>query len=66
MSKIICLLLGILITSYSLFFMIVYLNILNIEHSFIEYFIFISKKYECLMIIVGIILLYYSLRKGKK
>jgi len=65
MSKIICLLLGILLISYSLFFIIVYLNIMNMGYSFCEYLIFIVKKLECLLIIPGILFLYYVFKKGK-
>ena len=57
---------GIFITSYSLMFIIVYLNLLNMGYSFIEYLKYIFTHTECLLIFLGILLIYISQRKDKK
>ena len=64
-NKIFLLLLGILLVSYSLFFIIVYLNILNMDFNLISYFLFLIKRIECLLIIPGVLLIIYVLRKDK-
>lgn len=58
-------LVGILITSYSLMFIIIYLNLLNMNYSLIDYILYILTHIECLIIFLGIILIIISLRKGK-
>jgi hypothetical protein len=64
-NKIFLLLLGIILISYSLFFIIVYLNIMNMGYSFFGYLLFICKRIECLLIIPGILLIIYILRKDR-
>ena len=59
-------LVGILITSYSLMFIIIYLNLLNMNYSLIDYILYILTHIECLIIFLGIILIIISLRKEKK
>lgn len=65
-KKILLCLVGIFLTSYSLMFIIVYLNLLNMGYSFIEYIKYIFTHIECLLIFLGILLIYISLRKDKK
>lgn len=66
LKKIICFILGVFITSYSLMFIIIYLNLLKMGLTFIEYLKYIITRYECLLIILGIILICLSFRKEKK
>lgn len=66
LNKIVCFLLGIFLTSYSLMFIVIYLNLLKMGLSFYEYLKYIFTRYECLMFFVGIILMCISMRKGKK
>ncbi len=66
LNKIVCFLLGIFLTSYSLMFIIIYLNLLKMGLSFFEYLKYIFTRYECLMFFVGIILICISMRKDKK
>ena len=56
--------LGIIIVSISLSFIYLYTNVLTIGLTFGDYLLYISKKWECLMLFLGIILLVYSFRKG--
>lgn len=56
---------GFTLSSLSLTFLFLYLNILNIGYSFIEFINFIIKKWELYLFFIGIILMIISLRKGK-
>jgi len=64
-NKIFLLLLGIILVSYSLFFIIVYLNIMSMGYNFLGYLLFICKRIECLLIIPGILIIIYVLRKDR-
>lgn len=50
-------------TSYGLMFIIIYLNLLKMNYTFIEYLIYILTHAECLIIFMGIILIAISFRK---
>lgn len=62
-KKIIMFICGIIITSYSLMFIIIYLNLLKMGYNVIEYLKYIFTHLECLMIFVGILLIILSLKK---
>lgn len=62
-KKVLIFLLGVIITSNSLMFIIIYLNLLKMDYTFIEYLKYIFTHIECLMIIPGIILIEYSIKK---
>lgn len=57
---------GILLTSLSLTAIILYLNLLNMGYSFMEYVNFISIRFECLLMFLGIALIIISLLKRKE
>lgn len=59
------LIIGILLTGFSLTFIIIYINLLSIGYTFINYVNYISRRWECLLIIPGVLLIIYALRKGK-
>ena len=61
--KIVFFILGIIICSYSLMFIIIYLNLLKMGVSFIDYIKYVISSFEFLIIFIGIILIYLSLRK---
>lgn len=63
--KILTLIIGILLTGFSLTFIIIYINLLSIGYTFINYVNYISRRWECLLIIPGVLLIIYALRKGK-
>lgn len=46
--------------------MISYLNLMVIGYNFLEYVKFISSRLECILFIIGIILITLSLSGGKK
>ena len=63
--KFLTLIIGILLTGFSLTFIIIYINLLSIGYTFINYVNYISRRWECLLIIPGVLLIIYALRKGK-
>ena len=54
---------GILLCSYSIMFIVIYLNLLKMGYTFIGYIKYISSSIECLLLIPGIIIL---IKKKKK
>lgn len=63
LKKIVLLFTGILLCSYSLMFIIVYLNLLKMGYSFIEYLKYIFTHIECLIGVIGIIFIFFSFFK---
>lgn len=63
--RILLYIIGILIISISLSYMYLYTNLFTIGYTFKEYLFYILTRYECLMIILGIIIVVVSFRKGK-
>lgn len=64
LKKLIMLLLGIFLTSVGLVFIITYVNLFTIGYSFKEYLFFIIKRWECIFIIPGLLLIIFNLKKG--
>lgn len=64
--KIFLFILGIIITSLSSMFIIMYANLLTMGYTISEYLFFILRRLECLIIIIGIILIIISLYKRKE
>ena len=52
---------GIIFCSISIFFCIIYLNLLTIGYNFLDYVNFIIRRIECLYAIIGIIIIILSL-----
>ncbi len=65
-KRIICFILGVLLCSNSLTFIIVYLNLLRMDYSFSDYLSYISNRLECFTFIIGIPLIIVSLKKEYK
>jgi hypothetical protein len=65
LKKIVIFLLGINTCSISLMYIIIYLNLLKMGYSFIDYIKFIFSRIECLSLIIGIILIKISLKSIK-
>ena len=57
---------GVFFTSYGLTFIIIYLNLLNMGYTLFGYIKYILTHFECLIIILGIILLYLSFERKDK
>lgn len=47
-------------------YIIGYLNLLTMGYTFIEYLLFITKRYECIIAIVGFIMITCAIFKGGK
>lgn len=66
-SRVFLFLFGFILMSIGFMYMIIYLNLLSFGYSFSEYLIYIFTQVECLLVIVGFIIVLFSLfRKEKK
>lgn len=63
--KLLLFLISIFLISLSITFDIIYLNLLTMGYTFIEYVNFIIRRVECLTFIIGIILLYFIMKGDK-
>ena len=66
LKRIFCFILGIIITATSLMYIVIYLNLLRMDYSFIDYVKYIVSSFECTKIFIGILLIYLSIKKGTK
>lgn len=57
--------LGIYLCSYSLTYIIIYLNLLSMGFSIVDYLKYLLVHAECLVIFLGIILILLAFKKGK-
>ena len=66
LKRIIYLILGIIITSSALMYIVIYLNLLRMGYSMLDYVKYVLSSIECTKIFIGIILIILSLKKGRK
>lgn len=66
MFKIFIFLLGFGISIVGLTYIISYMNLLVIGYNFLDYVKFISSRIECLLTILGFLLLFISIKGDKK
>lgn len=66
LKRIIYFILGIIITSSALMYIVIYLNLLRMGYSMLEYVKYVLSSIECTKIFIGIILIILSLKKGRK
>lgn len=66
MSKIFFFLFGFGLTTIGFVYIISYLNLLSIGYNFLEYVNFISRRFECLITIIGIIIMFLTIYIGGK
>lgn len=59
-------LLGVFLASIGLMFILLYTNLLIMGYSFWDFVQFISKRFECLLFLIGIVLLLLSLERSIK
>ena len=57
MYKLFFFFLGFSMTVFGLVYIIIYLNLLTFGYTFIDYIKFIMTRYECLMTLIGVIIL---------
>ena len=66
MVRILLYIIGVILTSIGLFFIIIYLNLLTIGYSFLEFVKFISRRFEVWLLLIGIICIIISLERWIK
>ncbi len=66
MKKIFFLVFGIILLSISVFFAILYLNFFSFGYNMPKYVYFISSRFECLLFFLGILFVFFSLKKKGK
>ena len=66
LKRIIYFILGIIITSSALTYIVIYLNLLRMGYSMLDYVKYVLSSIECTKIFIGIILIILSLKKGRK
>lgn len=59
--RILIYLIGLILSSTGLVFIVIYLNLMNIGYTFYDYVNFIIRRLECINLILGIIIMYLSL-----
>ena len=64
--RIIVFLLGILFTIVGMISLILYLNLLTFGYSFLEYVNFIIRKFECISLFIGLIIIWISISYRRK
>lgn len=63
-ARIFFFLFGFGLTVIGFIYMISYLNLLTMGYTFLEYLVFISKRYECIVAIIGFLMITCSIFKG--
>lgn len=63
--SLIILFIGIILTSFGLTNIIIYLNLFSLGYSFINYVNYIFRRWECLVLILGVLLIIVSFKKGR-
>ena len=58
MNKLIFLIIGVILSSVGLLFMILYLNLVCLGYSFLEYVKVISSSFECWLFIIGLLIIF--------
>ena len=66
MFRILLYILGIILTSIGLFFIIIYSNLLIVGYSFFDFVKFISRRLEVWLFLIGIICIVLSLERWIK
>ncbi len=66
MKSILMIGISIFLISISIFFALLYLNLLSFGYSFLKYVYFISRRGECFLFLPGIVFLYFGLKKKGK
>ena len=64
--RIIIFLLGILFIVTGMISIILYLNLLTFGYSFLEYVNFIIRKFECISLFIGLIIIWISVSHRRK
>ena len=66
LMRILIFLIGIILTSVSLCFLIIYLNLFNMGYSFLEYVNFIIRRLEIVCVIPGLFCIISMIKRKEK
>ncbi len=66
MKKIFLFFLGNCLISISLFFAFLYFNLFTFGYTFSEYVYFISRRFECILFVPGLLCLFFAFKRGDK
>lgn len=67
MMRVFCFLLGFILMVLGFFYVIIYVNLISFGYNIKEYFSYLTTRYECWSLILGLLIILISLfRKGKK
>lgn len=66
MKKYLCIILGVLLNSIGLFFLVLYLNLFNMGYTFIDFVKFIIVRWECYLLPIGALIIYFNLERIQK
>lgn len=66
MIKFILLVLGILLTSFNLFVILLYFNLFTVNYSVFEFLKFLFSKNSIYFLLIGIILIIYTIERWSK
>lgn len=61
MKKIIFFFLALILASIGLFFCLIYLNLFTIGYTFLDYVYFIIRRFQCNVLILGVVILIFIL-----
>ncbi len=64
--NIFCIVFGLMLSSFGLLFILLYTNLLTMGYSFLEFVQFISKRFECLLFLFGMILIFVGMERRRK
>ena len=56
---------GVLLCCTGLLFIMLYLNLLTMGYSFLQYVNFIIRRFECACLVIGVILIFLSFERWK-
>lgn len=56
---------GIILCSYSLMFMTIYLMLIKVGYTFYDYFLFIVSHIEFYYLFIGFLMIHFSLKKNE-
>jgi hypothetical protein len=62
----ISLIIGVIISSIGLMFIILYTNLITLGYSFLDFVKFIITRVECLLFLIGIIIILFSMKERIK
>jgi len=66
MNRVILFIIGLLLSTIGFSFIIIYLNLLVMGYTFLEYLMYILKKVECIIFFIGYLFIIFSIFHRKR